>query len=197
MKKIFAVAALAVAAIFSANAQDEKFYIGGSLGFEHKTSTIAVEDFEIKANVNSFNILPEFGYNINDKWAVGTTIGYDYQHFCGWKVDSHLFKFNPYARFTFFRSSNNLVQLFVDGGAGIGLGWASYDDEDSDTAVTWNVGFRPGVALNLTDQFSVVAHLGFLGYEGANNTAYDLGYDRRGGFLVNGNNLTLGFYFHF
>lgn len=197
MKKIFAAAALAAVAIFNVNAEDEKFYIGGSLGFEHSTADVTVMGDPEKASVNSFSILPEFGFNINDKWAVGTTIGYDYKHFCGYKVDSNLFQFNPYARFTFFRTDNNLLSLFVDGGAGIGTGWVKYGDKDSDTAVTWNIGFRPGVAINLTDQFSVVAHLGFLGYEGANDTAYATGYDRRGGFLLNGNNLTLGFYFHF
>lgn len=108
-----------------------------------------------------------------------------------------MFEFNPYARFTYFRTSNNLVQLFIDGGVGVGLGSVDYGDDDSDTAVTWNVGFRPGVAFNFTDKFSVVAHVGFLGYQGANNAAFDAGYPRKGGISFDTRDLTLGFYYNF
>ena len=189
MKKLFTLALVAIAAL-GASAQDA--YIGGRFGFMH-------EENRGKAATNEFSILPEFGYNINKSWAVGTTIGYEYTHWNGTGTDLHLFNFNPYARWSFFRTSNNLVQLFVDGGAGIGLGQYDYgkDNDDNHTAVTWNVGLRPGVAINLTNKFSIVAHMGFLGYEGANNAAYDGGKPRRGGFMLDGNDLTLGFYYNF
>lgn len=197
MKKIFAIAALAVASVFgTANAGNG--YIGGSIGFMHESGNVSLFNQSTRATINTFNILPELGYNFNDKWAIGTTIGYEYKHFNGFDTDSHMFEFNPYARFTFFRTSNNLVQLFVDGGAGIGLGSIDYgDDDDAKTGIIWNVGFRPGVALNFTDSFSMVAHLGFLGYEGANRRAYNAGYNRKGGIMLDGNNVTLGFYYNF
>lgn len=188
MKKFFTLAVVALASVFGASAGDG--YIGGSLGFMHNEEAG-------KVSTNEFTILPELGYNFNDKWAIGTTIGYDYTHLCGVDTDVHLFVFNPYARFTYFRTDNNLVQLFIDGGAGIGVGSVDYGDDDSDTAVTWNVGFRPGVAFNLTDKFSVVAHIGFLGYQGANNAAFNAGNPRKGGFMLDSNDLTLGFYFNF
>ncbi len=196
MKKIFAIAALAVASVFgTANAGNG--YIGGSIGFMHESGNVSLFNSATRATINTFNILPELGYNFNDRWAIGTTIGYEYKHFNGYKVNSHMFEFNPYARFSFFRTSNNLVQLFIDGGAGIGVGSVDYDGHDSETGITWNVGFRPGVALNFTDSFSMVAHLGFLGYEGANRRAYNAGYNRKGGFMLDGNNVTLGFYYNF
>lgn len=188
MKKFLTLAVVALATVFGASAGDG--YIGGQVGFEHNEKKGSSE-------TNQFYILPEFGYNFNKTWAVGTTIGYDYTHLNGAKIDNHMFEFNPYARYTFYRTSNNLVQLFVDGGAGIGLGWTEYDGDDSDTAVTWNVGFRPGVAFNFTDKFSVVAHVGFLGYKGANRAAYNAGWERNGGLFLNGNDLTLGFYYNF
>lgn len=188
MKKFFTLATVALASVFGAQAGDG--YIGGSLGFVHEETT--------ERQTNQLTILPELGYNFNSQWAIGTTIGYQYTHLCGRDTDAHIFKFNPYARFTYFRTGNNLVQLFVDGGAGIGIGSVSVGDNDSDTAVTWNVGFRPGVAFNLTEKFSIVAHVGFLGYQGANNTAFNTGlYPRKGGFSVDTNDLTLGFYFNF
>lgn len=188
MKKLFTLAIVAVASVFGASAGNG--YVGGSIGFMHE---------ETKAGAtNNFNILPELGYNINNNWAVGTTIGYDYTHFNGKSTELHLFEFNPYARYSFYRSGNNLVQLFVDGGAGIGLGKYDYGKhDDGHTAVTWNVGFRPGVAFNVTNNFSIVAHVGFLGYKGANNAAFDGGKARKGGVFLNGNDLTLGFYYNF
>ena len=187
MKKLFTVLAVAVAAVFSANAED--FYVGGSLGFEHNAKRGEYQ-------TNTFNIMPEIGYNINDHWAVGTTIGYEYRHTCGYDINMNMFNFSPYARFTYFRTNNSLVQLFIDGGAGIGLGWES-SDGDGHTAVTWNVGLTPGVAFNITNKFAIVAHLGFIGYKGANNAAYNGGAERRGGFFVNGTDLNLGFYYKF
>lgn len=188
MKKFFTLAVVALASVFGAQAGDG--YIGGSLGFMHEETT--------KEQTNQFTILPEIGYNFNSRWAIGTTIGYQYTHFCGEDTNAHIFEFNPYARFTYFRTGNNLVQLFIDGGAGIGVGSVEYDGDDSDTAITWNVGFRPGVAFNFTDKFSVVAHIGFLGYQGANNTAFNTGlFSRKGGLAVDANDLTLGFYFNF
>lgn len=188
MKKILTLALVAVASVFGASAGDG--YVGGSIGFMHNETK--------SSQTNEFTILPEIGYNFNSQWAIGTTIGYDYTHWCGSDESLHLFEFNPYARFTYFRTSNNLVQLFVDGGAGIGLGSYDYgDDRDSHTAVTWNIGFRPGVAFNFTDKFSVVAHVGFLGYQGANNAAFDAGMPRKGGISFDTRDLTLGFYFNF
>lgn len=192
MKKILTLAVVAIASVFGANA--EGLYVGGSLGFEHNDQKVLGH----RVMTNEFTILPEIGYNLNSRWAIGTTIGYDYTHWCGEETSLHMFEFNPYARFSYFRTSNNLVQLFVDGGAGIGLGSYDYgDDSDSHTAVTWNVGFRPGVAFNFTDKFSMVAHIGFLGYQGANNAAYDGGKPRKGGISFDTRDLTLGFYFNF
>lgn len=187
MKKFLTLAVVALASVFGVQA--EGLYLGGSLGYMHNSKD--------HVSTNELTILPEIGYNFNDTWAVGTTVGYDYTHWCGRKTSLHLFEFNPYARFTYFRTENNLVQLFIDGGAGIGLGTYDNDGDDSDTAVTWNIGFRPGVAFNFTSRFSVVAHVGFLGYEGANNAAYNGGKARRGGLMLDGNDLTLGFYYNF
>lgn len=187
MKKLLTLALVAIASVFGAQAKD--IYLGGSVGFMHNEQNGSI--------TNEFTILPEIGYNFNSRWSIGTTIGYDHTHWCGKDMSLHMFEFNPYARFTYFRTDNNLVQLFVDGGVGIGLGSYDYGEEDSDTAVTWNIGFRPGVAFNFTDSFSVVAHVGFLGYQGANNAAYDAGMPRKGGLSLDTNDLTLGFYFNF
>ena len=180
MKKILTLAVVAIASAFGVNA--ENWYVGGNLGFTHESSVYCAQ-WDRNFEANTLYIQPEIGYNFNSQWAVGLGIGYEYRHWNGSKTDLNMFNFNPYARWTYFRTSNNLVQLFVDGGVGIGAGAFDVDVNgyDSHTAVIWNVGFRPGVAFNLTDKFSVVAHLGFLGYQGANHTARDAGYTEKGG----------------
>lgn len=183
MRKIVIIAAIAISS-FAASAQE--FFTGGSLGYWHDGT----------ADTDEFTIMPELGYNINSNWAVAGSIGYTFVGTDG--TDTHLFSFNPYARYTYFRSSNNLVTLFVDGGFGIGTGKTNYDEGgSSDTATTWNIGFKPGLALNFTDKFSFVAHFGFLGYEGANDAAEASGLHKGGGFDFSSQNLTFGFYYNF
>lgn len=186
MKKIFAMAVLALSALC---AQAGDFYVGGQAGFWHESDN--------ESSTNQLSILPEVGYNFSENWAVGSTLGYEYTHLCGTGVSSHIFAFRPYLRWTYLRA--NKVSLFLDGTAGIGAGWTHYGHgiDDSKTAVTWNVGIRPGVALSLTDHFSLVAHVGMLGYEGTNDAAKAAGYKDQGGLLLNGNNLSFGFYYTF
>lgn len=186
MKKIVFIAIMAVCSL-CASAQ---YYAGGALGFWHKD--------EKGVATNSLTILPELGMTLNDNWGIGATIGYTYNHLCGISVSSHLFEFNPYARYTYFRSDNGLVNLFVDGNIGFGAGWTHYKDgDDSKTACTWQIGAAPGIALNLTKRFSLVAHVGFLGYKGANNAAKAGGHVDEGGLLLNSNNISFGFYVNF
>lgn len=192
MKKILTLAVVAIAAVCG-SAKADGLYLGGNVAFMHEHN----DEF----SYNQLTVLPEVGYNFNDKWAVGGTVGYDYLHICNAKVDYNMFEFNPYARFTYFRTDNNLLQLFIDGGAGFGTGRASYHNDyidDSDTAVIWNVGFRPGIAINVTDKISIVSHIGFLGYQGANNTALESGlFVRKGGFSLDSKDVTFGFYYNF
>lgn len=186
MKKFLFIAVMAVCSL-CASAQ---YYAGGSLGFWH-------QDKDGSAT-NSLAILPEIGMNLNDNWAVGATIGYSYNHLCGSGISNHIFEFDPYARYTYFRSDNGLISLFVDGIVGIGAGWTNYKyGDDSKTACTWQIGAAPGIDVNLTKRFSVVAHVGFLGYKGANNAAKAGGHTEEGGLLLNSRNLSLGFYVNF
>jgi hypothetical protein len=199
MKKILTLAVVAIASAFGVNA--ENWYVGGNFGIWHDSdSSVSLLDNQaVGTSSNAFYIQPEIGYNFNSQWAVGLGIGYEYKHYCGTKTSDNFFNFNPYARWSYFRTSNNLVQLFIDGTVGFGAGVRDVDVDgyDSHTACTWEVGFRPGVAFNLTDRFSIVAHLGFLGYQGANHTAEKMGKHNAGGLDLSTENLTLGFFFNF
>ncbi len=179
MKKIFALALLAVMAI-SASAQ---IHVGGTVnawrnGSEHETT---------------LTIMPEVSYTLSDKLLVGTEIGWNHRHEHG--VNNNLFGIAPYLRYTYLKSG--IVSLFVDGGFNVFAGKTSWDGGDSDTATTFGIGFKPGVAFAVSEKVSLVAKFGFLGYEGANDAAKAAGYDEGWGLRFTGNNLQLGFFYTF
>ena len=183
MKKFFVMAVMAIMAI-GASAQ---WYVGGNLDFG-QTKADGVK-------TTTFGIAPEVGYNFSENWAFGGTLDLGYTKQSG--VKTTMIQVNPYARYTYFRSSSNLISLFVDGGVEFGAGWTSYSDESSKTACIYGLGFRPGLSINIAENFSFVTHVGFIGYKGANNAAKASGYGTKAGVSLNSNDITFGFYYNF
>ena len=145
---------LAVASL-TAGAQ---VYVGGEVGLWR--------NWKDAANTTNFTIKPEVGYNLNEKWAVGTTLGYIYSYDQGEKTNA--FTVAPYARYTFVKLGN--VNLFLDGG----FGFATYKVKSAegvkgDAQNAWEVGIKPGVSVSLTEKLSFIAHVGFLGYRTADS----------------------------
>lgn len=187
MKKFLLLAAVAIIGL-GASAEDinikidtSKVFVGGNIGVWHDSNK----------DMTTATILPEVGYNINKTWTVGTQIGYQYVG----NSDAHnnAFVFTPYARWTYY--SAGMVSLFVDGGVDLYLGNTAGKGVHSDTAVGYGVGLKPGVALNVHKNVSIVAHFGKLGYYGTNDAGkgfYESGY----GFMF-GNALNFGFYYNF
>ena len=168
MKKV--VLLLFVACVtLSANAQ---FYVGGS-------TSLWLGD-----ESTNFSLAPEVGYVLNDRWAIGTEIGYVYEKLGTIKV--HGFGLSPYARFTYLKLGK--VGLFVDGG----LDYIVAKSEYTDAAHGVRLGLKPGVALSLTERLSLVAKFGFLGFDHDYN-----GLGNSGGFSFTGNDLSFGFYVSF
>lgn len=177
MKKIITLAAMACMAV-GAFAQD--WYAGGSVGFWRNSSE----------NKTIVDILPEIGYNLNDNVAIGSVLGYSYNYNEGeW---ANLFRIEPYLRYTCLKSGK--VKLFVDGGVNFGIGWGKAHGEKTDVAVTYGIGIKPGVSYSLSDRFSVVAHIGEIGFSGGNDASNA---DNEGGLMLNANNLSIGFYYNF
>ncbi len=154
MKKIMmTLAAVAVAATMNA-----QVYLGGSIGFESTSQDGNSETF--------FSIMPEIGYNLNEDWAVGIVLGYGESRDKANKttIDKvKSFTISPYARYTFVKFDK--VNLFVDGVVSYTniKQTNSLTNTDSKTNI-FSVGLKPGVAVNLNEKLSFVAHAGFLGY---------------------------------
>ncbi len=197
MKKILLLAVVMFASL-NASAQ---FYVGGSVGFA-SVKPVYGSDSEF-----SFKILPEFGYCLNEQWAVGAVLGYqkglpfsglnigngnDNVPFSRTNIDNvagtskvECFTISPYARYTAIEW--DMVNFFFDGGLTFG--------SIKDTGTYFSLGIRPGVAVKLCDEISFVAHLGFLGFEnfspeGGGNSGSAFGVDFS-------NSCAFGVYFNF
>lgn len=181
MKKFLLLALVAVMGL-GVSAQDSKWYAGGQLTFGRTTqSASGVKSTQV-------TVLPEVGYNVSDNFAVGAVAGVSYRKSGG--EEKTVFKVNPYARYTYY--SYDRVNLFVDGGVDLGIGRA-----DGSTAVEYGIGLRPGVSFSINDKFSLVAHVGFLGYQGGNKPAKRNGAPENWGLDLNSNNIMFGFYYNF
>lgn len=175
MKKIVLLLVV-ICATVTANAQ---FYAGGSLGFWRNSTD----------NVNSAKLVPEVGYTLNDNWAIGVELGYAHLKSGDAKMNSYTIA--PYARYSYF--NKGIVSLFVDGGFSVN----SSKIKDGDDETGFSIGCKPGVAIKLSDKFSLVSKFGFLGYADefqlAGNTfskKKEFGFDFS-------NNLTFGFFVNF
>lgn len=179
MKKIFLTLMVVIAAM-TVNAQD--IYVGGSLGF---WSNSDAENDEVKT---SFSIEPEIGYNLSENWSLGIVLSYDYA-----KPDKgdkfKLFGVNPYARYNFVKAG--ALKLFLDGG----FEFATADTGDDDNYNAWNIGIKPGISYSLNDKFSLVAHMGFLGYQDCDDEISK--YVQRGFGFNFSNEISFGVYYNF
>ena len=174
MKKIM----MTIAAAFVATAMNAQGYIGGGLGFQ--TSSYDGE------STTTWTIMPEVGYNLNDSWAIGAVVGYGESGKDESKVKS--FTVSPYARYTVAKL--NMVNVFLDGGVGYG-----YVEQGGVKVNDFNVGIKPGVAVNLNDKLSFVAHFGFLGYQNDKVKGDDKSVNTFGFNLDN--NVSFGLYLNF
>ena len=157
MKKIILMAAFAVASV-AASAQ---VYVGGGLGFSSDKAAHP-EGVEVKAK-DTIKILPEVGYKLDDKMAVGIALGFN--HSKQGDVKSTGFSVAPYFRYTFVKWNN--VGLFADAQ----FAYENLKDEDvqggqkvENKTNTWSLGIKPGVSVDLTENVTFLAKVGWLGY---------------------------------
>ena len=179
MKKLLLLSIFAMASV-AASAQ---LYFGGQVGFARNATD----------NITSLVIAPEVGYDFNDDWAFGGVLDYEYGHSKG--LDLNIFEISPYARYKFAKLDKDKLKFFVDCGIGFGVQKAT----DYDTGFVYHIGFRPGVVYSFNEHWSVLAHLGQLGWEGATDKASGT-YGRKNQFTWNifdWNDLRLGFYYAF
>lgn len=177
MKKLLFSLVIALGAI-SVNAQEVgDMWVGGTAGF-------SAGDAE-----TSFKFVPEVGYILSDNLAIAGSIGYTRI-----KESNNILRSNsgdvnglsisPFLRYTFLKGS--MGSLFVDGGVNVqfvGL---------CDDLANLQIGFRPGLAIPVSDKVALIGKFGFFGYDHDERTSSD-----NFGFDFNLNNIQIGAAFSF
>lgn len=167
MKKLL----LSVIAIFALTqigyAQDVgQKWVGGSLNIS--SSKITGGD-----RTTGFKLMPEIGFQFKDNIAFGVSLGYlhgglsmlnspgDFDNFDfmeGRKLN--MYTIAPFVRLSLYKQ--NIVNLFVD--AGLSYGYGKFIG-GGPKMHAFDIGFRPGFQVKLSDKFGVTAKIGFIGYD--------------------------------
>ena len=165
MKKIMLSLAMALVSV-CASAQ---VYIGGTAGI----SSNKIGDGDSKT---AYKLIPEIGYQFNNKWEAGIEVGIQKGEVCKLSAvgDATTFTIAPYVRYTAVETK--LVDFFFEGT--IGYGSVSKGGGDF-----YEVGIKPGLAVKLSDHVNFITKVGFLGYRGYspehgdNSSTFGLGVD--------------------
>ena len=156
MKKIMMVAALAVASL-SASAQ---VYVAGGVSFDsYKNENVS------KDTKTTIALRPEIGYKLDDQISFGIGLGYSHSKQGDFKND--MFSIDPYLRYTFARWNN--VSFFGE----VGFGYKHTEETEEITnnveakskENSWYIGVKPGIAIDLTKNFTFLTKIGWLGYK--------------------------------
>ena len=148
MKKIMLSLMMALVSV-CASAQ---VYIGGTAGIS--SNKIGDEDSK-----TAYKLIPEIGYQFNNKWDAGIEVGIQKGEVC--KIspvgNATIFTIAPYVRYAAVESK--VVDLFFEGT----IGYSSVSKGGDDL---YEVGIKPGLAVKLTKHVEFISKIGFLGYKG-------------------------------
>lgn len=169
MKRVLFTLAIVMSALIGINAQEPgHMWVGGTVGLWSSKDKGA--DSQL-----SFKVLPEFGYVINDNIGIGISLGGGHTHtsldFKGnssVKESVNFYRVSPFLRYAFLQGE--MGSLFFDGG----VGYEHWKQCGSDGKKhTLDVGIKPGVALNVSDNICLIGKFGFLGYQYTKSGDYE------------------------
>lgn len=218
MKKFFLSIVLVLSCALFANSQ---LYLGGTLGFSYSKLNL---DSETNQSGSSFKFLPEIGWQINNKFAAGITVGYikglaalgtfdpsDMKGFISGLASTatdvsgddmvntsmSAFRIAPYARYTVFKKK--WFEIFIDGVIGFNFGKGESDNDEisvDKNITTFEIAVKPGVAFEVTKNIKLFAKLAAVGYQHASMSDSDISVSRFA-LDVDGNNILFGLTYKF
>lgn len=152
---------LAVAFAMVAMASSAQIYVGGTLGYNSTTEKRSYDGTTTTHGTRStLTFAPEVGWIMDETWSFGLSFNYasnsskDKLANPNVSTSSSNWSVNPYARYTFYTAGN--ISCFADGVLGVGAPNEDY--------TTISVAVRPGVALGLTENISLVSTVNLLGW---------------------------------
>ena len=218
MKRII-LAVLLLAGMSAMQAQESKVYVGGTLGFTW--SKMKSDGSQSGASVK---VMPEVGYNLSDKWAIGVSLGYSHGYAAFGGIDFNdlksianavastaadvandgtvklnSFRFAPYARYNFWQTGK--LKFFVEGSLGyvhVGVGGDALADRLGDNPVlnVVELNIRPGLSFDASKKITLVAKVGSLGFIHGKEKQSETKLSRFG-FDVDTYNILLGMNYNF
>lgn len=181
--KVFLLCAMT---LFLAQAAKAQMWMGGSVGFDYSSP-------KTSNKITTFTLSPTVGYSLNSKWDLGVELSYGFTQdktddVSGPYVYAVLHSKNvtnsisvePFVRYSFLKTG--IVTFFIDGGFGYTYAKRNKDYSKEATSFVesipsesisytskgtsnnFNIGFRPGVKIELTEKIEIESHLGFIGY---------------------------------
>lgn len=136
-------------------AHDGRIFAGGALTYWRNTKT----------QTTTFDFCPEIGYLFNDTWGIGLLLGYEYASAKGEggvRTEENAFKVSPFVRYYYMHKGP--FNLFMDGGAGFNFAEERKGGSMVERRNGFEVGFRPGGCVDLTEGLCLCLRFGFLGY---------------------------------
>lgn len=171
-----------------ADAPATKQYIGGSFSLWYEAGQNG------SSGAFTAAIVPTYGWSFNKSWGIGVAAGYERTFTDGATVNSAVLR--PYVRWTYLNTSR--FHLFLDGGFSLITGSVSTSGGGSSNGtLVFKFGVTPGLMFDMTENFSLVAHVGFVGVQAANDNARAAGYSRGGGVQLTPNTLDFGLIYNF
>ena len=168
MKKFILSGVIIMMSVIMVNAQDYKMWIGGR-------TTLWAGD-----NQSTIVIAPEVGYHLNKMFTVAASVGFHSYNY-DYRDDISGLVVNPYIRYNAFKKG--VLFGFVDGGVEFGVG-----DFNGVQA-----GFKPGIAVAITNRFVVAMQYGFIGYSDGKG----MGREKGLGIDLSGYQSGLAFFYSF
>lgn len=195
LRKLFLSLAMLSMVCLATNAQ---VYMGGTLGFTSRQDASEVTK-------KNFTLVPEIGYQLNEKLSVGSNFGYrrigntaasGFTYACDKYIS---FGIAPYIRYNVYQ--NQKVRIFADGVVSLwhvkykGLQDAGELTEKNIDGNRWTAGIRPGIAYDATEHFSFLAKIGWFGYSCTKMHGYKA--TDTWNMDLDTDNLSIGFLYHF
>jgi len=151
---------MAVAAMISVSSFAQA-WVGGSVSFSHSKSEY---DGEETGKYNNVSIAPIFGYDLDEKFAVGAELEYLHSEL---SHTSNTWAVAPFVRYNFAQVGD--VKVFADGIVAFASAHVNGYDDNTNTI---SLGVRPGICYEFNEKCAIEAHLGTLGWSHASQDKY-------------------------
>ena len=160
MKKTLFLSLILLTFSMSISAQ---IWLGGELAVKNNATSLGELEMNKKSSVE---IMPEAGWNLSDKWAIGLQLGFS--HFSQGQIsiidqtvtgNINIFSIKPFTRYTFYKIDK--FSFFTDAC----IGFKSISISDYDTIYGIGITINPGLSYDINHKWSLVAHIGNTGYE--------------------------------